>query len=58
MAIGVAFGLMGAFFLAGLYVAAALGCLALILMFFFSDAPLWNIMSSKAWGVNVTVQSC
>ena len=52
MAIGVAFGLMGTFFLAGLYVAAALGCLALILMFLFSDAPLWNIMSSQAWGVN------
>ena len=52
MAIGVAFGLMGAFFLAGLYVAAALGCLSLIIMYFFSDAPLWNVMASKAWGVN------
>ena len=52
MAIGVAFGLMGTFFLAGMYVAAALGCLSLIIMYFFSDAPLWNVMASKAWGVN------
>ena len=52
MAVGVAFGLLGAFFMAGMYVAAALGCLSLIMMFFFSDAPLWNIMSSQAWGVN------
>ncbi len=52
MAFGVAFGLLGAFFLAGMYVAAALGCLSLIIMFFFSDSPLWNIMSSQAWGVN------
>ena len=54
MAIGVAFGLMGAFFLAGLYVAAALGCLSLIIMFFFSDAPLWNIMANKAWEGNTS----
>ncbi len=52
MAIGVALGLMSAFFMAGMYVAAALGCLSLILMYFFSDAPLWNIMSSQAWSVN------
>ncbi len=52
MAISVAFGLMGAFFLAGMYVAAALGCLSLIIRYFFSDAPLWNVMASKAWGVN------
>ena len=52
MVFGVAFGLLGAFFLAGMYVAAALGCLSLIVMFFFSDKPLWNIMSSQAWGVN------
>ena len=54
MAIGVAFGLMGAFFLGGLYVAAALGCLSLIIMFFFSDAPLWNIMANKAWEGNTS----
>ena len=54
MAIGVAFGLMGAFFLAGMYVAAALGALSLIMMHFFSDAPLWNIMSNKAWEGNTS----
>lgn len=54
MAIGVAFGLMGAFFMGGLYVAAALGCLSLIIMFFFSDAPLWNIMANKAWEGNTS----
>jgi C4-dicarboxylate transporter DctM subunit len=54
MAIGVAFGLMGAFFLGGLYVAAALGCLSLIIMWFFSDAPLWNIMANKAWEGNTS----
>ena len=54
MAIGVAFGLMGAFFLAGMYVAAALGALSLIIMFFFSDAPLWNIMANKAWEGNTS----
>ena len=54
MAIGVAFGLMGAFFLAGMYVAAALGALSLIIMFFFSDAPLWNIMANKSWEGNTS----
>ena len=56
MAIGVAFGLMGAFFMAGMYVAAALGALSLIIMIpgWFNDAPLWNIMSNKAWEGNTT----
>lgn len=54
MAIGVAFGLMGAFFLAGMYVAAALGALSLIMMYFFSDAPLWNIMANKSWEGNTS----
>ncbi len=54
MAIGVAFGLMGAFFLAGMYVAAALGALSLIMMQFFSDAPLWNIMANKSWEGNTS----
>ena len=54
MAIGVAFGLMGAFFLAGMYVAAALGTLSLIMMMFFSDAPLWNIMANKSWEGNTS----
>lgn len=54
MALGVAFGLMGAFFTGGMYVAAALGCLSLIVMMFFSDAPLWNIMANKAWEGNTS----
>ena len=56
MAIGVAFGLMGAFFMAGMYVAAALGALSLIIMIpgWFNDAPLWNIMSNKAWEGNTS----
>ena len=49
MVLGVAFGLMGAFFTARMYVAGALGCLSLIIMFFFSDKPLWNQMSAIAW---------
>ena len=49
MLIGVAFGLMGAFLMAGFYVAGALGALSLVLMHFFSDAPLWNIMGNRAW---------
>ena len=40
---------MTVFFLAGLYVAGALGSLALILMEVFSDAPLSNIMSNRVW---------
>ena len=40
---------MAVFFLAGLYVAGALGSLALLLMQFFSDAPLWNIMANRVW---------
>jgi tripartite ATP-independent transporter DctM subunit len=49
MAIAVAFTVMGAFFMAGLYVAGALGVVSLVLMYFFSDAPLWNIMANRAW---------
>ena len=52
MAIGVAFGLMSAFFLVGMYVAGALGCLSLIMLFFFGKPALWNIMASKAFDVN------
>jgi len=36
MAIGAAFGMMSAFFMGGLYVAGALGAIALILMKFFN----------------------
>ena len=49
MTVAVAFALMGAFFMGGLYVAGALGALSLILMMFYSDAPLWNIMGNRAW---------
>ena len=49
MVIAVAFILMTVFFLAGLYVAGALGGLALLLMEFFSEAPLSNIMANRVW---------
>ena len=49
MVIAVAFILMTVFFLAGLYVAGALGSLALLLMEVFSAAPLSNIMSNRVW---------
>jgi len=49
LAIAVAFSLMGAFFMVGLYVAGALGVISLILMSAFSEAPLWNILPSRAW---------
>ena len=52
MAITSAFIMMGAFFLIGLYVAGALGVLALVLMYVFSDGPPWNIMGNKAWETN------
>ena len=49
MAIAVAFTLMGAFFMAGLYVAGAIGVLSLIMMSAFSEAPLWDVLHFKAW---------
>jgi len=49
LAIIVAFALMTVFFLAGLYVAGAIGSLSLIMMKVFSDAPLWNIMANRVW---------
>ncbi|MCH9016150.1 MAG: TRAP transporter large permease [Chloroflexi bacterium] len=52
MAITTAFIMMGGFFMVGLYVAGALGVLSLVIMYFFSDAPLWNIMGNKAWETN------
>ena len=52
MAIITAFSMMGVFFLIGLYVAGALGVLSLVMMQVFSDAPLWNVMGSKAWETN------
>jgi len=44
-----AFVMMGVFFMVGMYVAGAIGLLSLLLMYFFSDAPLWNILGNKAW---------
>ena len=52
MVLGIAFGLMSAFFTAGMYVAGALGCLSLIIMFFFSARAPWNIMDNIAWDRN------
>ena len=49
MVIALAFILMTVFFLAGLYVAGALGSLALLLMEIYSEAPLSNIMSNRVW---------
>ena len=49
MIVAVAFTLMTVFFLAGLYVAGALGTLALLLMEIFSENPLSNIMANRAW---------
>ena len=49
MLIAIAFILMTVFFMAGLYVAGALGSLALLLMQLFEDAPLWNIMANLVW---------
>lgn len=49
MVIAVAFILMTVFFLAGLYVAGALGSLALLLMEFYSESPLSNIMANRVW---------
>ncbi len=55
MLISIAFILMGAMFFAGLYVAGALGSLALILLQVFSDNPVWNIMGNRAWETNTNV---
>ncbi len=49
MAIVAAFGLMGAFFMAGLYVAGALGVLSLLLMSVFGGQQLWNVLPSRSW---------
>ncbi len=49
MVVAVAFTLMTVFFLAGLYVAGALGTLALLLMEVFSENNLSNIMANRAW---------
>ena len=48
-----AFVMMGVFFMVGMYVAGAIGLLSLLLMYFFSDAPLWNILGNKAWELSL-----
>ncbi len=55
MLITIAFVLMGVMFFAGMYVAGALGSLALILLNLFSDNPVWNIMGNRAWETNTNV---
>lgn len=52
MVLSVAAGLMSVFFLAGLYVAVALGLIGIILMHFFSDRPLWDMLGQIAWNTN------
>ncbi|MCH8892772.1 MAG: TRAP transporter large permease subunit [Chloroflexi bacterium] len=51
MAIAAAFSMMTVFFMGGLYVAGALGVIALLLMKFFNiyNPNLWNIMGNRAW---------
>ena len=49
MVVAIAFILMTVFFLAGLYVAGALGSLAILLMEIFSENRLTNIMANRAW---------
>ena len=49
MVVTIAFILMTVFFLAGLYVAGALGTLAILLMEIFSENRLTNIMANRAW---------
>lgn len=44
--------LMGIFFLAGLYVATALGLIGMSLMQIFSDRPLWDMLGQIAWNTN------
>ena len=55
MLIAVAFILMAVMFFAGMYVAGALGSLALMLLNLFSDNPVWNIMGNRAWETNTNV---
>ena len=52
MILGVASVLMLALFLVGLHVSSALGLIGMILMYFFSDRPLWDVLGQIAWNVN------
>ena len=44
MILGVASALMLALFLLGLHVASALGLIGVVLMYLFSDRPLWDVL--------------
>jgi tripartite ATP-independent transporter DctM subunit len=52
MILGIAAALMVIFFMAGLHVAGALGLIGMILMYVFSDRPLWDMLGQIAWNVN------
>jgi tripartite ATP-independent transporter DctM subunit len=52
MVLTVAAILMTIFFLAGLYVATALGLIGMSLMQIFSDRPLWDMLGQIAWNTN------
>jgi C4-dicarboxylate transporter, DctM subunit len=52
MVLGTASVLMLVFFLAGLHVAGALGLIGIVLMYLFSDRPLWDMLGQIAWNVN------
>jgi C4-dicarboxylate transporter, DctM subunit len=52
MVLGIASVLMLVFFLAGLHVAGALGLIGIVLMYLFSDRPLWDMLGQIAWNVN------
>jgi C4-dicarboxylate transporter DctM subunit len=52
MVLGTAAVLMLVFFLAGLHVAGALGLIGIVLMYLFSDRPLWDMLGQIAWNVN------
>ena len=52
MILGVASVLMLALFLIGLHVSSALGLIGMVLMYVFSDRPLWDVLGQVAWNVN------
>jgi tripartite ATP-independent transporter DctM subunit len=52
MILGVASVLMLVLFLIGLHVSSALGLIGMVLMYVFSDRPLWDVLGQIAWNVN------
>jgi tripartite ATP-independent transporter DctM subunit len=52
MILGVASVLMLVLFLVGLHVSAALGLIGMVLMYLYSDRPLWDVLGQIAWNVN------